>query len=52
MLAYTIYLSFAGALVLSVLPRTWARSARIFALLVALCGLAVALAGYLSAGAQ
>jgi NADH-quinone oxidoreductase subunit M len=52
MLAYTIYLSFAGALVLALLPRAAAKFARIFALLVAVAGLAVALAGFASAGAQ
>jgi len=52
MLAYTIYLSFAGALLLAVLPKRWHAAARVIALLVALCGLAVALAGFISAGTQ
>jgi NADH-quinone oxidoreductase subunit M len=52
MLAYTIYLSFAGALLLAVWPRTLARTARVLALLVAIGGLAIALAGFISAGAQ
>jgi NADH-quinone oxidoreductase subunit M len=52
MLAYTIYLSFAGALVLALWPREWARAARVFALLVALGGLAVAFAGFAAAGSQ
>src|ERR1017187_9715429 len=50
MLAYTIYLSFAGALGLAVMPRASAGLVRIFALLVAVSGLAVALAGFISAG--
>ena len=45
MLAYTIYLSFAGALILALWPRAWNASARVFALLTALSGLAVAIAG-------
>ena len=52
MLALTIYLSFAGALVLALFPRAWGRTARVFALLVALCGLAVAFAGFVEAGTQ
>ena len=43
MLAYTIYLSFAGALVLAFWPKGGARAARVFALVMALAGLAVAL---------
>jgi NADH-quinone oxidoreductase subunit M len=50
MLAYTIYLSFAGVLALAVWPRAWNAAARVFALLIALGGLAIALAGYISAG--
>jgi len=50
MLALTIYISFAGALVLAMLPRASATVARVFALAVALSGLAVALAGFISAG--
>ena len=52
MLAYTIYLSFAGALILALWPRAWNAFARVFALLIALSGLAVAIAGFVSAGAQ
>jgi NADH-quinone oxidoreductase subunit M len=52
MLAYTIYLSFAGALVLALLPKAAAPFTRVFALLVALGGLAVALVGFISAGTQ
>jgi len=52
MLAVPIYLSFAGAFVLALLPRAWARAARVFALVIALGGLAVALAGFVSAGVQ
>lgn len=51
MLAFTIYLSFAGALLLAVMPAAWARAARVFALLVALAGLAVALIAFVQAGA-
>jgi NADH-quinone oxidoreductase subunit M len=52
MLAYTIYLSFAGALILALWPRAWNAGARVFALLVALSGLAVALIGFTAAGAR
>jgi NADH-quinone oxidoreductase subunit M len=51
MLAWTIYLSFLGVAVLMFLPRENARAARIVALLAALGGLVVALAGALEAGA-
>jgi NADH-quinone oxidoreductase subunit M len=51
MLAYTIYLSFAGALVLAFWPKGGARAARIFALVVALAGLLVALKSFVDAGA-
>lgn len=50
MLAYTIYLSFAGALILALFPKALQRSARVFALLVALAGLAIALIGFIDAG--
>jgi NADH-quinone oxidoreductase subunit M len=50
MLALTIYLSFAGVLVLAWMPRGLARAARVVALLFALSGLGVALAGFLTAG--
>ena len=46
MLAWTIYLSFAGALVLALLPRGNAPLARWFALCVALAGLALAVAEF------
>jgi len=52
MLAFTIYLSFAGALLLAFMPRAWARTARGFALIVALAGLAVALTAFVQAGGQ
>ncbi|HEU5072203.1 MAG TPA: NADH-quinone oxidoreductase subunit M [Verrucomicrobiae bacterium] len=45
MLAWTIYISFFGVLVLMLLPRDDARSARKVALLTAIAGLAVALIG-------
>jgi len=50
MLAYTIYLSFAGALVLALLPRVAAGFARVFALAIAVAGLAVGLTGFIQAG--
>jgi NADH-quinone oxidoreductase subunit M len=46
MLAYTIYLSFAGALLLALLPKGHAALARVLALAVALGGLALGLAGF------
>ena len=52
MLAYTIYLSFAGALLLAVLPRSLSRAARVIALVVAVAGLGVALAGFIAAENQ
>jgi NADH-quinone oxidoreductase subunit M len=52
MLAYTIYLSFAGALVLALWPRTLARASRVFALVMALSGLVIALCGFVSGGTQ
>ena len=45
MLAWTIYITFIGVLVLMLLPRDNARAARIVALLTALAGCAVAFAG-------
>jgi NADH-quinone oxidoreductase subunit M len=45
MLAWTIYLSFIGVLVLMLLPREAARAARIVALLTAIAGCGVAFAG-------
>ncbi|HTY88425.1 MAG TPA: NADH-quinone oxidoreductase subunit M [Candidatus Acidoferrum sp.] len=47
MLAWTIYISFIGVLVLMLLPREAARAARIIALLTAVAGCGVALAGAL-----
>ena len=44
MLAWTIYISFCGALVLMLLPKGAVRTARIVALLAALTGLAIAMA--------
>ncbi|WP_263357401.1 complex I subunit 4 family protein [Acidicapsa ligni] len=52
MLAYTIYLSFAGALILALLPRVPASFARVLALFFALGGLAVAVAGFIAGGTQ
>jgi NADH-quinone oxidoreductase subunit M len=49
MLAWTIYLSFAGALIEALLPRSNARLARWFALAVAVAALAVAAVGFFSA---
>ncbi len=46
MLAWTIYISFFGVLVLMLLPKGNARAARAVAMLSALAGLAVALAGF------
>ena len=46
MLAWTIYLSFAGALVEAVLPKTRPGLARRLALLVAVTGLVIAIAGF------
>src|ERR1041385_2406468 len=51
MLPWTIYSSFIGATVLLLLPRDNPRAARIVALLTALGGLAIALAGTWQAGA-
>ncbi|MCX6896171.1 MAG: hypothetical protein NTZ16_11865 [Verrucomicrobia bacterium] len=49
MLAWTIYISFLGALALMFLPKDNARAARTVALLAGLGGLAVAVAGFLQA---
>ncbi len=46
MLAWTIYLSFAGALVLALVPRGKAALARWLALIVTVAGLALAVAGF------
>ncbi len=48
MLALTIYLSFAGALIETMLPKTKAAPARWFALIVAMAGLALGIAGFAS----
>ena len=52
MLAWTIYLSFAGALVEALLPKKKAGLARGFALLIAAAGFAVAIAGFASGMGQ
>jgi len=51
MLAWTIYISFAGALVLALMPKGNAALARWFALVVAVTGFAIAVAGF-AAGAE
>ncbi len=51
MLAWTIYISFFGVVVSTLLPRENARAARIVALLTALGGFAIALIGTLQADA-
>jgi NADH-quinone oxidoreductase subunit M len=52
MLAWTIYLSFAGALVEALLPRRNAGLARALALLFALAGFAIAVAGFIAGAGQ
>jgi NADH-quinone oxidoreductase subunit M len=52
MLAWTIYLSFGGALLESLLPKSKPGLARVLALLVAVAGLTVAVAGYAGGFAQ
>jgi NADH-quinone oxidoreductase subunit M len=52
MLAWTIYISFAGALVLALLPRNNAALARWFALAVAAAGFAIAIAGFAAGAGQ
>ncbi len=52
MLAWTIYISFAGALVLALLPKGNATLARWFALAVAVAGLAIAVAGFAAGAGQ
>ena len=49
MLAWTIYLSFAGALLEAILPKGRAGLARAVALIVALAGLVIAAAGFMLA---
>src|SRR6516164_3436231 len=52
MLAWTIYISFAGALVLALLPKGNAALARWIALLVAAAGFAIAVAGFAAGAGQ
>src|SRR5215471_5408724 len=52
MLAWTIYLSFAGALAEALLPKGKPSLARWFALVIALAGLAIAALGFLSGVGQ
>ncbi|HKD60219.1 MAG TPA: NADH-quinone oxidoreductase subunit M [Terracidiphilus sp.] len=52
MLAWTIYISFAAALVLALLPNGNAALARWFALAVAAAGLAIAIAGFAAGAGQ
>ena len=52
MLAWTIYISFAGALVLALLPKGSAALARWFALAVAVTGFAIAIAGFAAGAGQ
>ena len=52
MLAFAIYISFAGALVSALLPREKPALARWLALIVALAGLAIAIAGYVAGAGQ
>jgi NADH-quinone oxidoreductase subunit M len=52
MLAWTIYISFAGALVLALLPKHNAALARWFALAVAATGFAIAIAGFAAGAGQ
>src|SRR6185437_9372945 len=52
MLAWTIYLSFAGALVEALLPKKKAGLARGFALLIAAAGFLIAIAGFASGMGQ
>ena len=52
MLPWTIYISFAGALLSALLPRSKPGVARVFALLVAIAGLGIAIAGFAAGFAQ
>ncbi|HEY1576401.1 MAG TPA: NADH-quinone oxidoreductase subunit M [Terracidiphilus sp.] len=52
MLAWTIYISFAGALLLALLPKGNAALARWIALLVAAAGFAIAIAGFAAGAGQ
>ncbi len=52
MLAWTIYLSFAGALLEALLPKGRAGLARVLALVIALAGFAIALSGFIAGVGQ
>jgi len=52
MLAWTIYISFAGALVLALMPKGNAALARVIALVVAVAGFAIAIAGFAAGAGQ
>jgi len=52
MLALTIYLSFAGALLLALLPKASGAVARAVALVTALAGLAIAITGFIQSAGQ
>jgi NADH-quinone oxidoreductase subunit M len=52
MLAWTIYLSFAGALIEAILPKGKPAVARALALMVALAGLVIAIVGFAGAAGQ
>ena len=52
MLAWTIYLSFAGALIEALLPKGKTVLARWFALLIAVSGLALAVSGFIAGAGQ
>ena len=52
MLAWTIYISFAGALVLALMPRGNAALARAIALVVAAAGFAIAISGFVAGAGQ
>ena len=52
MLAWTIYLSFAGAVIEALLPKGRNALARWFALAIALCGLALAVEGFVAGAGQ
>jgi NADH-quinone oxidoreductase subunit M len=52
MLAWTIYISFAGALVLALMPKGNAALARVIALVIAAAGFAIAIAGFAAGAGQ
>jgi NADH-quinone oxidoreductase subunit M len=52
MLAWTIYISFAGALVLALTPKGNAALARVIALVIAAAGFAIAIAGFAAGAGQ